>query len=177
MSEGSLDVAREILGQVRSAGAIHLRDIDVEPAHSRATADFLCPRSTQPPNPEIAELTGGQLNDVTMQMSYALAGLLIVNGIDVLGVDFETFKRNIFAHRLNVIRMEIVFHRHSIAGIPFEVSASMDTMANGRLYVSRKRTRYVRVSLSARQHQDGGGGAAVNTFRARLSSSLRLLEG
>lgn len=165
-------VAREVLRQVRFPEAIYLQDVAYDASGGTGTGIFLCARSTQFPNPDLKELTGGQLIDAATQMAYCLTGLMIHGGIDLLGLDFEGFKRRIHAHRIHAVSTEMTFHTPCLYDRPFSVSAQLQRFGNGRFCVSKRNPRryFVRIELEGRQEAGGPGEAAARIFHARIAA-------
>ena len=105
--ESSLLVAHEILRKVRFPEAIFLQDIEYGLNAGSGIGTFLSPKSDQFPNPNVGELTGGQIIDAVMQMAYCLTGLMIHGGVNLLGLDFDGFNKEIHAHRVHAVRTDI----------------------------------------------------------------------
>ena len=168
----SLLIAQEVLRQVRFPEAIYLRDVAFDPMDGRGTGTFMCARSSQFPNPALAELTGGQLIDAATQMAYCLVGLMIHDGIDLLGLDFEGFKRRIHAHRVHAVSTEMTFRKPCLFDRPFSISARLRRFGNGRFRVLKRNPRryFVRIDLDGHQQGDGQGDAAASIFQARIAA-------
>lgn len=168
-------VAYEILREVRFPEAIVLQDIEYAVDTGSGIGTFLCPRSSQFPNPEIGELTGGQIIDAVMQMAYCLSGLMIYGGVNLLGLDFEGFKKEIHAHRVNAVRMDIAFRNPCMFDKLFSISAKLQRFGNGELSVLRHNplTYFVRIELNGTQQSGGEEGTSVDLFRARIAACHR----
>ena len=168
----ALLVAHEVLRQVRFPEAIYLQDVAYDLDGGSGTGAFLCPRSSQFPNPDLRELTGGQLIDAATQMAYCLTGLMIHGGVDLLGLDFEGFKRRIHAHRVHAVSTEMTFRKPCLFDRPFSISARLRRFRTGRFCVLRRNPRryFVKIELDGRQQYGGQGEAAVSLFRARIAA-------
>jgi len=166
-------VAYEILREVRFPEAIFLQDIAYRSDSGSGTGTFRCPRSSQFPNPDLGELTGGQLIDAATQMAYCLTGLMIHGGVDLLGLDFEEFKKEIHAHRVHAVRTDMAFRHPCQFDRAFAIEAKLQRFPNGRFDVLKRNPRryFVRIELDGRQDISGQGDAAVNVFRARIAAS------
>ena len=173
--DSPLFVAHEILRRVRVPEAIFLQDIACAVEAGSGVGTFLCPRSRQFPNPNVMELTGGQLIDSATQMAYCLTGLMIYGGVDVLGLDFEDFKQAINTHRIHAIRTEITFRRPCRFGRSFRISAKLHRFANGAFYVRRRHPlRYfVRIALEGTQPACDQGAETRSIFQARIAACHR----
>lgn len=168
----ALIVAREVLRQVRYPEAIYLQDISLNANVGCGVGTFSCPRSMQFPNPDLAELTGGQLIDVATQMAYCLTGLMIHGGVDLLGLDFERFKREIHAHRVHAVRTDMTFRRPCLFDRPFSVSARLHRYRDGRFCVSRRNPRryFVRIDLQGSQGSGDEEGTSSDIFHAHIAA-------
>ena len=107
----ALDVALELLLEVRPPEGIHLRDLDFSLDTLSAVGTFNVSRSAQFPNPELEEVTGGQLVDSIAQIAYSTAGLLALHGVDIFGIDYETYRYLMHQHRVNYVDMTTRFLR------------------------------------------------------------------
>ena len=165
-------VAHEVLRQVRYPDAIYLQDIAYDSSRGSGTGTFLCSRSRQFPNPNLGELTGGQLIDAATQMAYCLTGLMIHEGIDLLGLDFEGFKRRIHAHRVHAVSTEMTFRQPCLFDRPFSIGAKLRRFRNGRFCILRRNPRryFVRIELDGRQQSGGPGEAGASIFHARIAA-------
>ncbi len=173
--ESPLLVAHEILRQVRVPEAIFLQDFDYVADAGSGVGRFLCPRSRQFPNPNVGELTGGQLIDSVTQMAYCLTGLMIHGGVDLLGLDFEGFKEEIRAHRVHAVRTEIAFRRPCRFDRPFCIGAKLHRFRNGAFTVRKRNPlRYfVRIELEGTQQAGDQDGPPLSIFRARIAACRR----
>ena len=160
-----LFLATEVLCQVRFPEAIFLRSIELDPEAGSAVGRFCCPRSRLFPNPGLGELTGGQLIDTATQMAYGLVGLMIHDGVDLLGLDFEGFKREIHAHRVHAVRSEATFRRPCRFDRPFTVEARLERFPGGAFAAARGAPRRHFVKIALRARQDAG-----EVFRARIAA-------
>ena len=165
-------VAREILRLVRLPEAIFLQDIDYAVTAGSGVGTFLCPRSKQFPNPNVGELTGGQLIDSATQMAYCLTGLMIHGGVRLLGLDFAGFKTAIHAHRIHAVRTDMAFRRPCRFGRSFAISAKLDRFRNGTFTVLKHNPlrHFVRIELEGTQQAGDFEGTPLNIFRARIAA-------
>jgi hypothetical protein len=169
-------VAHEVLRQVRVPDAIFLQDVAYAAGAGSGVGTFLCPRSSQFPNPDVRELTGAQLIESVTQMAYCLTGLMIHGGVDLLGLDFEGFKEEIRAHRVHAVRTEIAFRRPCRFDRFFCIGAKLHRFRNGAFTVRKRNPlRYfVRIELEGTQQARDHEGTAATIFRARIAACHRL---
>jgi len=168
----------DILHLVRHPEGVYLKDIAYEPGNDEAVGTFQCPRSKQFPNPEIGELTGGQIFDSIAQMAYCLAGLMIRDGVDLLGLDFDGFKKRIHAHKVHLMRSEVSFLRPSHFDRPFDIHARIERFPSGdSSTVQENPRRYLhKIAFDGTQRSDDDQQTASDTFRARIAVCYQLSQ-
>lgn len=172
----ALLVAHEILHQVRFPEAVFLHGIECSIDAGRGLGTFLYPRSNQFPNPTIDELTGGQLIDSVTQMAYCLTGLMIHGGVELLGLDFEGYKQEIHAHRVQAVRTDIAFQQPCRIGRPFFIAARLRRFPNGELSILKHNPprHFLRIELKGSQRPSDQGAAASDIFHARIGACRQL---
>lgn len=162
-----LDTAYQILEHVRWPQDIHLTNVEYSLEEQRAVCTFKYPRSNSFPNPELREVTGGQLMDALAQAGYVLVGLLEKDGIQTGSVDFENFLQLIHAHRSNFVSFESLnFYHPTDNRLPFHVEVrtapfSPDTEHFFKVFEKPHKT-FVLVKLSMRLYQEKGGKEYTN---------------
>ena len=169
-----LPTALEILKQVRNPQAIYLTNINIHPEQLSADGEFVCSRAKRFPNTDIFEITGGQIHDVMMQMAYVLNGLLIRQGINLLGLDYNEYKQAINAHQFHLVRSEVSYLRPCLIDRVFTVHAALEKMPNGGISAIREKKAFVKVAFVGKQSNDGDSSDLVEVFRARAAASIKI---
>ena len=153
-----LDTAYEILEQVRWPQDIHLMNVEYSLEEQKVICAFKYPRAQNFPNPELLEVTGGQLMDALAQAGYVLVGLLENDGVQTGHVDFKHFLEIIHAHRSNFVSFESLNFLHPTDNrLPFYVEVrtvpfSPDTEDFFKVFEKPHKT-FVLVKLSMRLYQ------------------------
>ena len=168
----ALAIAHEILQQVRVPEAIFLRDIEFAADSASGLGEFLCHRPSHFPNPNLRELTGGQLIDASAQMAYCLTGLMIHGGVDLLGLDLAGYMDEIHAHGIHAVRTDITFCHPCKFDQPFTIGARLERFRNGELSLLQRNPRryFVRLELKGAQRSGGPEGQSLDIFRARMAA-------
>lgn len=175
-----LDVARDILLRVRHPEGLLLRALEHSLETLRTVGTFRCPRSRQFPNAELDEVTGGQLMDVISQSAYVNAGLLLQGGVDIFGIDMETYLEMIHRHRVNYVKSSVSFFRPCRTGCDFEIEATLEPYPDGstsRIKIDesgRQTLGLVKMRFEGRQSPDTDL-AAETLFTAQIVACCRCL--
>jgi hypothetical protein len=127
----ALDIATDLLREVRQTDAVYLRNLVFSPETLSAIGTFRYPRSCQFPNPDLTEVTGGQLTDAIGQIAYSTAGLLARHGVDIFGIDFDTYRRMMHRHRVNYVEMTMRFERPCRIDDDFQIEATLERFPDG----------------------------------------------
>ena len=114
--------------------------------------------------------------DAVTQMAYCLTGLMIHGGVDLLGLDFDGFKKEIHAHRVHAVSTDMAFQHPCMFDVPFSIGAKLQRFRNGELSIVRHNPlRYfVRIELNGAQQSGGEEGTSVDLFRAGISACHQL---
>ncbi len=153
-----LNKAYEILERVRWPQDIHLMDVRYSLEERRAVCTFKYPRARNFPNPDLLEVTGGQLMDALAQAGYVLVGLLENDGVRTGNVDYEGFLEIIHEHRSNFVSFESLnFYHPTDNRLPFHVEVNVvrfapDTEEFFKVFEKPHKT-FVLVKLSMRLYQ------------------------
>ncbi len=153
-----LNKAYEILEQVRWPQDIHLMKVDYSFKEKKVLCAFKYPRAKNFPNPDLLEVTGGQLMDALGQAGYVLVGLLENDGFKTGNVDYEGFLKIIHGHRSNFVNFEpLNFFHPTDNRLPFYVEVkvtpfSPDTEDFFKVFKKPHKT-FVLLKLSMRLYQ------------------------
>jgi len=174
-----LATAHTLLQSARQESGILLRAVHHDPLSESATLTFRCPRASGYPNPNLAELTGGQINDIISQSAYATLGFLMLDGLDIFGLDLEGFSQLIYRHRVNYARFQLDFMAPTIIDADVVIQTSLvrfpDTSTSIRKQSRSSQQEFGLIQLTAEGWQDTHQGARQRRFSAQLLACCRYL--